>query len=208
LPRYGVRRILSVATQEASMNRLVGSFALLALAPAISFAQAAPAAAPAASATAPSTTPVTDALRAGLTRYAKIMTAAADAMPADKFAFKPTPDQSSFAHLTIHIAESNNLFCSKLAGVPAPEGPKLAETDGKDKLVAAVKSSFDFCSTALAKIDDSHFNDSITLFGNNSFSRARVILITSSSWADHYSAQSMYLRLNNVLPPTAQPAAH
>ena len=127
---------------------------------------------------------------------------------ADKFSFKPTPEQATFAHLTIHIAESNNLFCSKLSGVTAPDAPKLAETDSKDKLVAAVKSSFEFCSTALAKVDDSHLNDSITLFGGNNFSRARVILMLAGSWADHYSAQSMYLRLNGVLPPTAQPAAH
>src|SRR5215813_4389265 len=118
------------------MKRSLISFCLLAAAPAISFAQAA--APPAAS-----TTPLADALRAGLTRFSKNMTAAADAMPADKFSFKPTPDQSTFAHLAIHIAESNNLFCSKLAGVAAPDAPKLAETDSKDKLVAAVKSSFD-----------------------------------------------------------------
>jgi len=181
------------------MNRFVSSLALLALAPALSFAQAAPA---------PSSTPVADALRAGLARYSKNMTAAADAMPVDKFSFKPTPDQSTFAHLTIHIAESNNLFCSKVSGLAAPEGPKLAETDSKDRLVAAVKNSFDFCSTALAKVDDSHLADSIPLFNGRNVSRAGVILILSGSWADHYSAQSMYLRLNGVLPPTAQPAAH
>jgi hypothetical protein len=181
------------------MKRYFTSFAFLAIAPAISFAQAAPAA---------STTPVADALRAGLARYSKIMPAAADAMPTDKFSFKPTPDQSTFAHLTIHIAESNNLFCSKLSGVAAPDSPKLAETDGKDKLVAAVKSSFDFCSTALAKVDDSHLSDSVTVFGTNAVSRARVVLMLSGSWADHYSAQAMYLRLNGVAPPTAQPAAH
>lgn len=183
------------------MRRFVTSFCLLVLAPAISFAQAAPA-------PAPSTTPVADALRAGLARYSKNMTAAADAMPADKFAFKPTPDQATFAHLTIHIAESNNLFCSKVSGLTAPESPKLAETDSKDKLVAAVKSSFDFCSTALAKVDDSHLSDQIPLFGGRNVSRAGVILILSGSWADHYSEQAMYLRLNGILPPTAQPAAH
>jgi uncharacterized damage-inducible protein DinB len=183
------------------MNRFITSFAFLALAPAISFAQAA-------TSTAPSTTPLADALRAGLTRYSKIMPAAADAMPADKFSFKPTPDQSTFAHLTIHIAESNNLFCSKLAGVAAPDAPKLAETDGKDKLVSAVKSSFDFCSTALAKVDDSHLGDSLIVFGNNPVTRARLFMILTSSWADHYGAQAMYLRLNGVVPPTAQPAGH
>ena len=85
---------------------------------------------------APSANPVSDALRFGLTRSAKNMTAAVTAMPADKFPFKPTPDQMSFAHLAIHIAESNNLFCSKISGVAAPEGAKLAETDAKEKLVA------------------------------------------------------------------------
>jgi hypothetical protein len=114
----------------------------------------------------------------------------------------------SFAHLAIHIADSNNLFCSKISGVTAAEGPKLAETDPKDKLVAAVKQSFDFCSASLAKVDDSRLSDSIPLFNGRSFSRAAVMFILAGSWADHYSAQSMYLRLNGLLPPTAEPAKH
>src|SRR5258708_25414666 len=143
------------------MNRIFGSFFFLALAPTISFAQAAPT-------PAPSTTPVADALRAGLARYSKNMSAAADAMPADKFSFKPTPDQISFAHLTLHIAESNLLFCSKVSGLAAPEAPKLSETDSKDKLVANLKASFDFCSSALAKLHDSTLSESIPLFPNRS----------------------------------------
>jgi hypothetical protein len=171
---------------------------LLAVLPAIAPAQAPPS----------STNPVSDALRQGLARSSKNMAAAAESMPTEKFAFKPTPDQISFAHLTLHIAESNTLFCSKISGVAAPEGPKLTEADSKDKLVAALKQSFDYCSTSLAKVDDSHLADSIPLFNNRSFSRAAVMFILSGSWADHYSAQALYLRLNGVLPPTAQPASH
>ncbi len=184
------------------MIRKLAVLATLACTPLLTFAQAAPPAA------APSNSPVADAVRAGITRYSKNMSAAADAMPADKFSFKPTPDQITFAHLTLHIAESNFRFCSAVSGVAAPEGPKLAETDSKDKLVANVKASFDFCSTALAKVDDSHLADSIPLFPNRSFTRAGAMFILVGSWADHYSAQSLYLRLNGVLPPTAQPAAH
>ena len=120
--------------------------------------------------------------------------------------FKPTPEQITFAHLTLHIADSNTRFCSAISGVAAPEAPKLAETDAKDKVVSALKASFDFCSSSLAKVDDSHLADSIPLFPNRSFSRAGVMFILSGSWPDHYSAQSMYLRLNGVLPPTAQPS--
>ena len=175
---------------------------LLAVVPVFAAAQT-PAPAPA-----PSITPISDALRLGLTRSAKNMTAAVEAMPADKFSFKPTPDQITFGHLALHIAESNNLFCSKVSGAAAPEAAKLTETDPKEKLVAAVKASFDYCSSSLAKVDDSHLTDSIPLFNGRSFSRAAVMFILYGSWADHYSAQSMYLRLNGVLPPTAQPATH
>jgi len=181
------------------MNRFAFSFALLALAPVVSFAQTTPT---------PSTSPVADAIRTTLANYSKNMIAAADAMPADKFAFKPTPEQNSFAHLTLHISQSNYAFCSKIGGVAAPEVPKLTDADSKDKLVAALKTSFDFCSTALAKVDDSHLAESMPLFNNQNASRASIILTLARSWADHYSAQSMYLRLNGVLPPTAQPAAH
>ncbi len=178
------------------MKRFLTPVALLVVAPAISFAQTA------------STSPVADALRSSLARYSKNMTAAADAMPADKFAFKPTPEQSSFAHLTLHISQSNYTFCSKISGVAAPETPKLTDADSKEKLVAAVKASFEFCSSALAKVDDSHLAESLPFFGGQNASRAEIILTTARSWADHYSAQSMYLRLNGILPPTAQPASH
>lgn len=167
----------------------------LALAPALSFAQAA----------APSANPLSDALRAGMARSSKNMIAAAEAMPAEKYSFKPTEPEATYGHLVLHIADTNFRFCGAVSGVTAPEQPKLTETDSKDKLVGAVKASFDFCSTALAKLDDSHLSDSIELFGGHKFSKAASILILAGSWADHYSTQAIYLRLNNILPPSAQP---
>jgi hypothetical protein len=180
------------------MNRVVCSLLVLAFAPAIGFAQA--------QAPAPSANPVAEALRQGLVRSARIMTAAAEAMPPEKFSFKPTASQNSYGHLIVHITESNFRFCSAVSGVAAPEQPKLTETDAKDKLVAAVRSSFDFCSTSLAKLDDSRLADSVELFAGRSFTRAAAILMLSGSWADHYTEQAIYLRLNSILPPTAQPA--
>jgi uncharacterized damage-inducible protein DinB len=179
------------------MNRVVCWFFALAFVPALSLAQA--------QSTAPSTSPVADALRQSLARNSKNMTAAVEAMPAEKFSFKPTATQNSYGHLVVHIAESNFRFCSAVSGLAAPEQPKLTETDAKETLVAAVRSSFDFCSSALAKLDDSHLADSIELFPGRTFTRAAAILILAGSWSDHYSEQAMYLRLNNILPPSAQP---
>ncbi len=153
----------------------------------------------------PVTNPVSGAVKAQLPRFSKNMIAAAEAMPADKFGFKPTPEMNSFAHLVMHIAQSNNGLCSKISDTPAPDA-KMADTDPKDKLVAALKASFEYCATALEKVDDSKLGDQMMLFGNRPFSRAAVLIILSDDWFDHYGAQATYLRLNGILPPTAQPA--
>lgn len=153
----------------------------------------------------PVTNPVSGAVKNQLPRFSKNMVAAAEAMPTEKYGFKPTPEMNSFAHLVMHIAQSNNGLCSKISGIDAPD-VKLADTDGKDKLVAALKASFDYCATALDKVDDSKLGDQMMLFGNRPFSRAAVIIILSDDWFDHYGAQAVYLRLNGILPPTAQPA--
>jgi hypothetical protein len=125
-------------------------------------------------------------------------------MPAQKFNYKPTADQMTFGHLVVHIAETNDLLCSKAAAVPAPKVDEVKETDSKDKLVAALKASFDFCSDALAKMDDSRLAETTEIFPGHQGSRAWASMILASAWADHYAEAAMYLRLNGVLPPTAK----
>jgi len=148
--------------------------------------------------------PVAAAIREILPGRAKNIVAAAQEMPADKYGFKATPEQMTFGHLSVHIFEANYLFCSKIGGVAAPELPKLNDTDPKDKLVERMKASFDFCSTALAKLDDSNLGETLTLSAERKVSRAMAILILAGGWADHYSLQATYLRLNGHLPPTAK----
>ena len=153
----------------------------------------------------PVANPVSGFVKAGVARYEKNMVAAAEAMPAEKYAFKPSPEMNSYGHLIMHIAQSNNTFCSKISGQAAPD-VKIAETDSKDKLVAAVKDSFTFCTTALAKVDDSKLGEQFVMFGNRPMSRGGALVALGGSWTDHYATQAIYLRLNGILPPTAQPA--
>jgi uncharacterized damage-inducible protein DinB len=158
----------------------------------------------AASAAAQTKNPVATALRETLTGRQKPTIEAIEAMPADKFSYKPSADQMTFGHLVAHMIESNNSFCSKAAAVAAPKVDEAKDSDGKDKLVAALKASFDFCATALEKMDDSKLAEMTEGFGGHQFSRARFALILAGSWADHYAEAAMYLRLNGMTPPTAK----
>lgn len=152
----------------------------------------------------PVANPVSGFVKAGVARYQKNMVAAAEAMPEEKYGFKPSPEMNSFGHLVMHIAQSNNAFCSKISGQAAPD-VKMAETDPKDKLVAAVKDSFAFCAAALEKVDDSKLGEQFMMFGNRPMSRGGALVALGGSWTDHYATEAIYLRLNGILPPTAQP---
>ena len=61
---------------------------------------------------------------------------------------------------------SDNHLCSTIGDIPEVNAPvPLKESDGKDKLVTALKASFEFCTTALSKVDDSTLGDTIEVWG-------------------------------------------
>jgi hypothetical protein len=151
----------------------------------------------------PSKNPVSDAVREIFSRQQKNLLAAVDEMPADKFGYTPTPAQMTFGHLVLHIATTNVELCSKTSGMPPPPLRAAAETD-KDRLQATLTRSFLYCEAALSKIDDSKLGNSVEIFGGKQTSIASALIILTNSWADHYSEAAMYLRLNGLLPPTAQ----
>jgi|SRR5580658_4219487 uncharacterized damage-inducible protein DinB len=186
------------------MKKILVIPALLLVA-AAALAQTTPAqTAPAQATPAQTKNPISSALRDIMPSRQKNTIAAVEAMPADKFSFRPSADQMTFGHLVAHMVDANYGLCSNAADVPAPKVEELKETDPKDKLVAALKASFDFCADALSKMDDSKLGEVVNGPGGQQLSRARFALGIASNWADHYAEAAMYLRLNGILPPTAK----
>jgi hypothetical protein len=158
---------------------------------------------PAPAATGPVSNPVTTMVKSQLPRFQKNMVGAAELMPPDKYSFKATPESASFGHMVMHSLQANNGLCSKISGATAPE-VKLTDADSKDKLVAGLMESFEFCTTALANVDDSKLSDPMSA-GPFQTSRAGALILLSDEWYDHYAALATGLRLNGILPPSAQP---
>ena len=152
----------------------------------------------------PDKNPVTSTIKQFVARQKGNVIGAAELMPAEKYSYSPTPQQMSFGHLIEHIVKSNYFLCEQIGGSKAADRQEVKEADGKDKLVGALKSSFDFCSNALNGTDDSKLGDMITFFGNRKAPRAAALIALTNDFADHYAAEAMYLRLNNLLPPSAQ----
>jgi hypothetical protein len=86
-----------------------------------------------------------------------------------------------------------------------PDIKNLKDTDSKDKLVEAVKGSFDFCTKEINGLDDSTLGQSVGKMGPNNLSRGGALLILGEDWFDHYGTMALYLRMNGIVPPSAKP---
>jgi len=182
--------------------------AILVLAlPASLAAQQAPAAPPA--------NPITTAFRTRIAGLERNVAQAFDSIPESKFGYKPTPAQLSFGYIAQHVASDNYLFCNlfgdKKATVSAEETSTADSVKAnwpKDKLVSQLKASFAFCQDAIAQVDDAKLAEQVTMtFNGNSRNtfRANMVLGHALDLADHYSQLANYMRLNNMLPPSALP---
>ena len=148
--------------------------------------------------------PVASAIRSSVEREAKNLVESAEEMPADKYSYHPTPEQMTFGKLLSHIIGEDTFLCSKISGMPAPQMEKVTDTDPKDKLVAAIKTSTDFCVQSLSKVDDSKLGEELTLFGGHTATRATAMVDLATDLADHYSLAATELRMNGLLPPSAK----
>jgi len=159
--------------------------------------------------------PVTTAFRTRIAGLHRNIAQAFDSIPESKFGYKPTPAQLSIGYIAQHIASDDYFFCNNfgaLKGTRPAEDTATADsvkaTWPKVKLVARLKDSFAFCDQAIAQLDDAKLGEPVTItFGGNSRSvaRAGMALGHALDLADHYSQLANYMRLNNLIPPTALP---
>jgi hypothetical protein len=159
--------------------------------------------------------PVTAAFRTRISALHRNIAQAFDSIPASKFSYKPTPAQLSIGYIAAHIANDDYFYCNNfgaLKGTRPAEDTVTADsvkaTWPKDKLVAHMKDSFAFCDQAIAQLDDAKLAEPVTItFGGNSrvVARGGMALGHALDLADHYSQLANYMRLNNLIPPTALP---
>jgi len=163
----------------------------------------------------PPANPVTTVFRGRTMSLQRNIAQAFDSIPEAKFSYKPTPAQLSIGYIAQHLVSDNYLFCNNFGSMKATRAATDTTTADsvkaqwpKDTLVAQLKASFKFCEDAFAQLDDAKLADQITMTAggqSRTLTRAAMVLGHALDMADHYSQLANYMRLNNILPPTALP---
>lgn len=127
----------------------------------------------------------------------------AEAIPADKYTWRPASDVRSFAEVFLHVSTANyNLY--KLVGTPPPTGLDLKglekSTTDKAKVVATLKDSFAHAKKAIIVMPDADLEKSLDWFGGKNTERGILLFIVRHA-AEHLGQSIAYARVVGIVPP-------
>ena len=133
-----------------------------------------------------------------------------EAMPEDKWTFKPTQgsfaDARTFAEQIKHVACANEAWATQILKEKQPEhcdrgGPSPAKS--KAELMAYLRDSFSQMDRAIASLN---LNNLVEPVGGEYWGDNRLSAVTAAVWhvSDHYGQLVEYLRMNSIVPPVSQ----
>ena len=127
-----------------------------------------------------------------------------DAMPDDKYDFKPEEEAMSFATQMLHMAQGTVGLTSNGTGAESPFGQtNLVEDTAnhtKEKINEITTQAFDFVISSVKEMDPATF-DEIVERGPFKVTRLGWVQKAKEHLNHHRGQTAVYLRLNGVKPP-------
>ena len=130
---------------------------------------------------------------------------AAEKMPEENYAFKPTPEVRSFGQLVGHVADANYMFCAMAQGQPGPSTSIEKTKTSKADLVAALKDAVASCGKAFDSMTDASGSELVP-FGGFKLAKLTLLSLNTAHTDEHYGNMVTYLRLKGIVPPTSESA--
>ena len=127
----------------------------------------------------------------------QLSVAVAEAMPAEKYGFRPHPESMNFGELMSHIANTNYLFCARLKDSKPPAMPSPTDKAG---IVTFLSDSFGYCSNVIQGLTEAQLNAEHDSPDGHMPGR-EVLLAMYVHVAHHRGQAEIYLRDNGIKPP-------
>jgi uncharacterized damage-inducible protein DinB len=132
---------------------------------------------------------------------------AAENMPADEYAFRPTPQVRTFGQIIGHLVKANFFFCAEVAGEKSPGTADYEQITAKAGLVKALNDSLVYCGRVYAATTDANFIQPVQIahvdgMGSTDTVRGAVLLYNIAHNNEHYGHLAVYMRLKGHVPPS------
>ena len=127
----------------------------------------------------------------------------AQAVPADKLTWRPSPEARSFAEVFLHVAgERYGILSMMGANPPAAFKAKEFEksTTDKDRIVEDLNQSWDFANKAINGMTNADYAKLLPKLGPQA-NEGDVIYILVADAHEHLGQLIAYARQNGIVPP-------
>ena len=138
--------------------------------------------------------------------YASRVLSLAEAMPADKYSWRPGEGIMSVEEVYAHIARYNFYYLENSLGIPAPDDVNMEDIEsitGKENVVAILKRSIKHVQETFKEMPVSKIQEKTELYGNTVNGQAVLMqLVTHKS--EHVGQSIAYARMNGIVPPWSE----
>jgi uncharacterized damage-inducible protein DinB len=125
----------------------------------------------------------------------------AEAIPEDKYDFKPTPAVRSFREILIHLIGENYLFFSRVSGESLGGPERFSNLKTRAEILKALRESYDYGAKVWDGLTEEKALEMVAGRGGQQVQRWSAILGVIQDNMNHYGNLVVYLRLNGIVPP-------
>jgi hypothetical protein len=128
--------------------------------------------------------------------------AIAEAMPADGYTFKATPEVRPWGQLMVHLANANLNYFRRIKGEAAPLKPPAEPDKDKEGCKKFLSDSFDWCAGVLGGMSAEDLDKSYPGQGKQPALTGRDLVINGFIHTAHTRGYAdVYLRVKGLTPP-------
>lgn len=127
----------------------------------------------------------------------------ANAVPADKLTWRPSPDSRSFAEVLLHVANERYGILSLMGATPPADLDRKnfeKKTTDRDQIIAELNRSWDFAQKAINGMTNADFAKPIPKLGPQA-NAGDVVYILVGDAHEHLGQSIAYARVNGIVPP-------
>lgn len=133
----------------------------------------------------------------------KKLVALAEAMPADKYSWRPAPGVRSVGEVYVHVVVSDSTLPSFL-GMKKMEGvsrdSEKTVTD-KTQIVALLKQAIANAAAAGSAVSDADLDKKVKIYGDQELTERQVLARILFHMHEHLGQSIAYARMNGITPP-------
>ena len=149
--------------------------------------------------------PVVEELRRQWQSTRSLVVGLVEAIPEDKYGYKPTPEVRSFREQIQHLVGENYMFMGMVAGEKPAVPVQPENLKARAEILKALSESYDYGTKVLAGLTDEKALEAVPGFGGQKSPRMGIVINNLKDNMDHYGNLVTYLRLNGLVPPRSAP---